>query len=105
MPDDSIQDYGVRRYSGGFAPEFNRDHLAVEEPLEIRVAFRRNGVAVTKPVSITMRTPGDDAALAVGFLFTEGVIPRPEAVNRVEAKERTAVRTVISRPVPGEPAA
>jgi FdhD protein len=37
-----------------------------EEPLEIRL----NGT----PVSVTMRTPGDDLELAAGFLFTEGVI-------------------------------
>jgi FdhD protein len=95
MPDDSIQDYGVRRYSGGSAPEFNRDHLAVEEPLEIRVAFRRHGVAITKSVSVTMRTPGDDTALAVGFLFTEGVIPSPDAVNRVETNPERGASIVV----------
>ena len=42
------------------------DFLAVEEPLEIRL----NGTAI----SVTMRTPGDDAALAAGFLFTEGIV-------------------------------
>jgi FdhD protein len=43
-----------------------RDRVAVEEPLEIRVA----GDAL----AITMRTPGDDARLAAGFLFAEGII-------------------------------
>lgn len=43
-----------------------RDHVAVEEPLEIRVAG--------DTVAITMRTPGDDARLAAGFLFAEGII-------------------------------
>jgi FdhD protein len=43
-----------------------QDLLAVEEPLEIRVADR--------PVSITMRTPGNDFELAAGFLFNEGII-------------------------------
>ncbi len=42
------------------------DLIAIEEPLEIRVA--------SEPVSITMRTPGDDARLAVGFLFAEGIV-------------------------------
>ena len=40
------------------------DTLAVEEPLEIRV----DG----KPIAVTMRTPGDDLGLAIGFLVTEG---------------------------------
>lgn len=43
-----------------------RDVLAVEEPLEIRVDGRS--------ISITMRTPGEDAELAAGFLFSEGII-------------------------------
>jgi FdhD protein len=42
------------------------DTLAVEEPLELRV----NGA----PLTVTMRTPGDDVELAHGFLLTEGVI-------------------------------
>jgi len=46
------------------------DHVAVEEPLEIRVEGRA--------VAITMRTPGDDLDLAAGFLYTEGVIDGPD---------------------------
>ncbi|SHH75083.1 formate dehydrogenase accessory sulfurtransferase FdhD [Streptomyces sp. 3214.6] len=42
------------------------DTLVAEEPLEIRL----NG----KPLAITMRTPGDDFALAAGFLVSEGVL-------------------------------
>jgi FdhD protein len=42
------------------------DPVAVEEPLEIRIAG--------EPVAVTMRTPGDDAKLAVGFLYAEGIL-------------------------------
>jgi FdhD protein len=45
------------------------DLLAVEEPLEIRL----NGV----PLTVTMRTPGDDIDLAAGFLAAEGVVASP----------------------------
>jgi FdhD protein len=49
------------------------DHVAIEEPLEIRV----DG----SPLAVTMRTPGDDEELALGFLFGEGLIDSPRAVN------------------------
>jgi FdhD protein len=45
-----------------------RDHVAVEEPLEIRIAGR--------PVAVTMRTPGHDEELALGFCLSEGLRPR-----------------------------
>ncbi len=56
------------------------DHLAVEEPLEIRLGFADGS---HKAVSITMRTPGDDAELAAGFLFTEGIIKFPKQVKHI----------------------
>jgi FdhD protein len=44
-----------------------RDHVAVEEPLEIRIGGR--------PVAVTMRTPGHDEELALGFCISEGLRP------------------------------
>jgi FdhD protein len=58
-----------------------RDSVAVEEPLEIRV----NGT----PVAVTMRTPGHDEELALGFLVSEGIRPR-----RAAAPEDLAANTV-----------
>jgi len=49
------------------------DQVAVEEPLEIRVDGRA--------IAVTMRTPGDDEALAIGFLFGEGLIDGPRAAG------------------------
>jgi FdhD protein len=53
-----------------------QDEVVVEDPLEIRV----KGV----PVSVTMRTPGDDGELAIGFLVTEGIISSREDVRGIE---------------------
>lgn len=52
------------------------DSLATEEPLEIRLA-NRDGV---RPVAVTMRTPGHDEELALGFLYGEGIISRRQDV-------------------------
>jgi FdhD protein len=50
------------------------DVVAIEEPLEIRAAWTAAGELREKNISVTMRTPGDDFDLAVGFLFTEALI-------------------------------
>ncbi|MEU5098075.1 formate dehydrogenase accessory sulfurtransferase FdhD [Streptomyces sp. NPDC020996] len=51
------------------------DTLVAEEPLEIRL----NG----RPLAITMRTPGDDFALAVGFLVSEGVLAERQDLRNI----------------------
>ncbi len=50
------------------------DFLASEEPLEIRIGFIQNGRSASRSISVTMRTPGSDFELAIGFLFSEGVV-------------------------------
>jgi FdhD protein len=60
------------------------DSLAFEEPLEIRLGFWEGEKFIHKAVSITMRTPGDDFALAVGFLFTEGIIKNRHQINSIK---------------------
>lgn len=85
-----------QRRAGATAEE--RDELAVEEPLEIRVEGR--------PVAVAMRTPGHDEELAAGFLLTEGVVTRREdliAVTRAAAKqgggdEPNIVNVKLARP-------
>ena len=71
----------VVRLPGG---RTERDRVAVEEPLEIRIGGR--------PVAVTMRTPGHDEELALGFCLTEGLhptavrLPDDLAANAVEVE-------------------
>ena len=60
------------------------DRLAVEEPLEIRLGIQKEGFFYQKSVSVTMRTPGHDEELALGFLFTEGILSHMGQVKGVE---------------------
>ncbi|MEO8467106.1 MAG: formate dehydrogenase accessory sulfurtransferase FdhD [Gammaproteobacteria bacterium] len=63
------------------------DVVATEEPVEIRLGYsRRDGSRAEENVSITMRTPGHDEELAVGFLFTEGILRSRADVQGVTAR-------------------
>ena len=72
-----------------------RDEVAVEEPLEIRV----DGVALT----VTMRTPGNDEELALGFLYGEGLIA---AVHDAGLTDDLAANTIeVAGPLSRDPGA
>ncbi|SCL38973.1 FdhD protein [Micromonospora pallida] len=58
------------------------DNLAAEEPLEIRVGPA--GPGRRRPLAVTMRTPGDDLDLALGFLLTEGLIRSTDDVQTAQ---------------------
>lgn len=73
VPSVSIKHLPVNKVSG-FIASPSLDILSVEEPLEIRIIYGPAGNQIEKNISITMRTPGNDLELALGFLFTEGII-------------------------------
>ncbi len=71
---DSSKEFGIQRVSpGGNITE--GDHIAREEPLEIRVEG--------KSIAVVMRTPGNDRELAAGFLLSEGVISSPGEIFEI----------------------
>jgi FdhD protein len=93
--DRHVGEAWIERVRGDGERERDRDELAVEAPLEIRV----DGEAL----AVTMRTPGEDEELAVGFLAGEGLIGGPEdvvavgptadfAANVVEVRTRAGLR-------------
>ncbi len=58
------------------------DRLAIEEPLEIRLAWTdADGMDAEQSISITMRTPGQDRELAIGFLLSEGLLSQPDQLH------------------------
>jgi FdhD protein len=59
------------------------DLIAIEEPLQLKLNYLENGIPTEKNISVTMRTPGNDFELAAGFLFTEGIIQKPEDIDQV----------------------
>jgi FdhD protein len=72
----------VGKYKGTSHRE-EPDLLAVEEPLEIRLEYGPASKRKSRSVSITMRTPGADEDLALGFLFTEGIVRQASDVFSV----------------------
>jgi FdhD protein len=65
----------VLRVGAGGEARRARDRLAVEEPLELRVAGR--------PVGVTMRTPGNDVELAIGYCVSERLVADPDDIEAV----------------------
>jgi len=69
----SVLSWNVKRIEGDRSSAFS-DLVVVEEPLEIRLVYGPGIDRKEMPLYVTMRTPGDDMALAKGFLITEGIV-------------------------------
>lgn len=63
------------------------DMLSVEEPLEIILIYFIDGCWVDKNIAVTMRTPGNDTELSIGFLFTEGIIHSIDQISKIEESD------------------
>jgi FdhD protein len=80
----------VVRVRGGVATPAH-DRVAIERPLQIRVRIGDD----ERALSTTMRTPGDDVALAVGFLHAEGVLADGPDLRGAEAIDDDTVRVEL----------
>lgn len=72
------------------------EDLIVEAPLAIEITYDRLGLEVRKVLAVTMRTPGQDDELALGFLLGEGLIEGVAGVGPSESREKTARDEPIS---------
>jgi FdhD protein len=73
------------------------DQLAEEAPLELIIDHCDGEHWHRQNIAVTMRTPGEDTALALGFLFTETVVTSYAAVDKVEERLDTNRQRVIVR--------
>ena len=78
--DDQVKKVHIKKYSEADQTIVD-DVIAIEDPLEIRILHPQINEGAPKPVSITMRTPGHDIDLSLGFLFTEGMLTSIDAVK------------------------
>src|SRR5579862_8814815 len=96
---DEVREHHALKWHGGATSE-RTEALAVEEPLEIRLAGRR--------FTLTMRTPGHDEELAAGFLFAEGFINDASELGEIRrvrgrkgAPEPNAIDIILNVPAAG----
>jgi len=83
MTKPSVSYSKIKKVSNGGVLE-TTDLLAAEEPLEIRIGYGNANDRQQKNISVTMRTPGNDFELAIGFLFTEGIISGVNDISEIK---------------------
>jgi FdhD protein len=79
----SVKQVKIIRMDGN-SPDSCDDLVVQEEPLEIRLGFGPAGARRQKRISVTMRTPGHDLELSLGFLYGEGIVRRQSEVIHLD---------------------
>jgi FdhD protein len=82
MPNPAIAYTRIKKVQNTGITE-EEDALAAEEPLEIRLLYGPAHNRKQQSITVTMRTPGQDAELAAGFLFTEGMISSAADITEI----------------------
>jgi FdhD protein len=75
------------------------DQVAIEEPLEIRIAFGSRADRKIRSLAVTMRTPGSDFDLAIGFLLSEGIVRQAEDIDAIRFGEPFLEASLVSNSV------
>ena len=95
----SVAHIKIKKINAGEQTEVE-DELAVEEPLEIQLGWQQPTGYAQKNISVTMRTPGNDAELAAGFLFTEGIVQHIDQIQHILPQENSVLVTLKPGVVP-----
>ena len=95
MRDPQVEHISIQKISAGEISEAN-DRVAVEEPLEIQLAYSTPTGRMQKNIAVTMRTPGNDEELAAGFLFTEGIIKNAAAIDQIKHPSADENRVLVT---------
>lgn len=95
-PEESVAKTVIKKYSNG---QFisKEDVVSGEQPLEIILKWKE--LNLQKTISITMRTPGDDHYLALGFLFSEGIIQNMNQVEAISYPSNHKIKIYVSKDV------
>lgn len=84
--------YPINQLDSGHIQKIN-DEVAIEAPLEIRV--KKESDPMSRSIAVTMRTPGHDQELALGFLYTEGIIRERGTVIETQQREENSVEIIV----------
>jgi FdhD protein len=95
MQSSTVTNISIRRITNTVST-YTDDQLAIEEPLEIQLAYGAGANYSKKAISVTMRTPGNDEELAAGFLFTEGIIKCNAEVEHIVQPALECNRILVS---------
>lgn len=90
--EEGIEKIQISRHKSGRLIDV-KDDVAIEAPLEIQI--KRAGLK-PKSISVTMRTPGDDEELALGFLFNEGILSAYSQVKAVSYERDNIIKIHVS---------
>jgi FdhD protein len=95
MENSAIIEWPVKKVKPAAATEL-MEQLAVEEPLELILAYSSQSGRMKKNITVTLRTPGFDKDLAIGFLFTEGIISQIGQVAHVQHNRLDGNQVVVT---------
>jgi FdhD protein len=86
--DEALASSPVQRVAAGCPIQTRSDWVAVEAPLEVHIG--------AKPLTVLMRTPGDDEELVRGFLFNEGIIASLDDIIEIDRSPSTLQDNIIN---------